>query len=744
MSISQIQKSNISNRILKKYYINGIIPKYSEFISKLYSSFSNKKFGFPLFTPRGAVANVLVDPKILKDNITEIKDDVDIVFTDLNQILTQQVVVASGINGQYNQLLQRLNSLNSKLDSILNVYSGTQTLFDNFSNTSKIDLSQTTAFVDTSLGEVTLPISTDSSVKYSSNNIKLVNETYSSGYKSYSGSFLSVFSDYSNQTWQGVLDTNGFYQAEINLTGQDVGIGTSNEVQVNKISVIPINPLNIKIEASTDGLNWDILENQYITLATSFDIPPTWILFLRFTISGNTVVGINNISIGNVSTSTYGLLYSTIFAAQAPINNFVFSTDQVVPYGSTLNHYIQNGNTWLQIYPGNVNLNILTNTVVTFGSSGDLVADNTQDPTTLYEYEFPSGNSPIVNSGELDRGIGQFKAEAFTYNFAAISDGNHIPKMLDWNSNLGTVHSCYMGNLGTNSIDSLPVGLSNGSFLFTYNSSGQSWWGTVLRSTTGSVLQENYNYRLTTYIYSDRNTLISNFAGGVYVRDPNNSTNEPSSNPVNPNAYGWSFYINDNLVSSDNKFYSIQVPGSGALLSTQAVSFPISLQVGWNKIQVLIYVPAESFIDSTISSGFNLFLLFRPNLFTFSLSNIAQLSTIPTLISYPIWADGLAMQRVSEFYLKWNTAPRNNNRWAWRLDPTSGTPVGVLLNYDSTNIISTSTIDGKFSGSNPIFNLRYNWTSQPITSLAYKAEFKRSSSALLAPKLKSYKFLITQ
>jgi hypothetical protein len=739
--IDNIQRKRIAEKLLSIFYRKGYIPSYKEFISLLTQKFRFKEFGKPFFMPRGAARGLVVDPVLLKENVQEIKEDLEIAFSDLNDMLAHQIVTSDGSYGEFLQLRQKLQSLSEDLDTLLlrEYKGGSEVLFDNFRNSDKVDLQNTTAYVDTTNGYVTLPVSPSSSIRYSSSSMKLSTERYSPGYKSVGGPFLNVFNDFIDQTWQAQLPEGGFYQIEINITGKDVIAGHANEVEINKIVVDPISPLTISIEGSTDGLNWTMLANDKVSTTKVFELDPTWVLFLRFTITDNTTVGIRRIEVSKVGTADTALFFSKALTTDVPLYNLEFDVSQDLPYGTTINHYLSTDSNagWLKIFPGPIKLDKAIYNSVAFYAN-NFTADSTGDPGSLWSYSVGSGSSIVANSGELWRGIGQFKVNAFQFNFDVYSDTYHIPDVEDWNGKLGSIHSCYMESAGVNSGDNLPT-IGTGTFIFNYINTEQDWWGIALKSTSGNITVPSYNYKLTTYLYSDRDILIENFAGGVYVRNPNNTDNVPSVPDVNSiNAWGWAVYINEAKVASDNKFYSEAVPGSGSLVSTKGKTFPVSIQAGWNKIEVLLYVPST--IDPGFN-GYNAFLLFRPNLFNFSLATSDQFSFAPKLAEYPIWADGKPMSRVSEFYLKWNVAPWDYSYWSWRLDSSSGNPAYVLLNHNPA--LDNYTIDGVHNGSMPSFNLKYAYIDSPINTIYYKAELRREQYANQPPKINSYRFMVT-
>lgn len=737
------QKNKITTDLLKQLYHKGYLPSFIDFVNLLTSKFRFKEFGKPFFNPRGAAKGLIVDSKSLKDNTQEIKDDLDVYLQDLNDLIVEENLYYLSFYGEVENIKQRLNNLNLRIDDLLlKQYSyGIELFSETFRNTDNIDLSLTTAYIDPKLGYASIPISPQNSVRYPSTSIQIIQERFSTGYKSIGSSFLSVFNDFLDDTWHGSLEDRGFYTIELNITGKEVVPGHGNEIELNRIMVEPLTPLTINIEGSTDGLNWFNIVNSNITSSHSFEFDPLWILFLRFTITGNNDVGIRRIEIGKVGTLNSAVLISKAFTSDNSLYNLNFDINQQTPYGTSITSYIGTSNSgpWIPINPGFVKVADSSKQVISINASGaiDFISDNSLDLTSLWAYTL-NQQEPIINTGELWRGVNQFKVESFAFAWDQYGDAHHIPDINDWNNNLGFIQNCYMSSIGIGN-DSIPIPsgvvAKKESFLITYRNSTQEWWGVSLSNTSGFIAREQHNYKITTYLYSDRDLLINNAAGGIYY------INSLGSTITFTNAIGWSLYVNGNRVVSDNNVYElVSSPGSGTILPDSGKSFPITLSAGWNKFDLLISIPTLSSLNSSIQNK-KLVLLLRPSLFNFSLSNSDLWAYSPKLIEYPIWADGNPMKRVSEFFLKWNTTPLDNSKWAWRISEASGTASHVLLNYNPA-VDTTKTIDGYFYGSNALFRLQYTFVTIPTNTIYYKAELKRDSNALQAPKIFGYKFLI--
>lgn len=728
--ISTVQKARIIDRILKELFLKGKTPRIGEIREKLAKLLVNKQVGMPIFTPRAVAGKNIVDPNVLRANATEIKEDIDTLADAIVEILEEEAVVFGASVGEIQELKNRLTKIKEDLEAHLNQEhnQGREVLFDNFRDSSKIDLENTTAFISTAGGYVTLPTSEKETVVFPARDISLVKEQVGENVKVLGSNFVGVFSDYADKVWQAEFTNQDTYIADVNLTGKSVIAGHENEVYINRIFVDPLTPVNIEISVSTDGLNWEIVANSSITNQTYFSFGPVWALFIRFKISGIGHLGIRQISIGKVATVESATLRSKALKASKGLYSLLFNVKEEVPPGTSISHYFstKQGGPWSPIYPGKVSVLEETRTNETFSTEATL--DTT---SSLYKYQIHSSNA-IIESGELKRGVSQFKVSAFSFDWEMRGDTYHIPQVTDYEENLGHILTCYMSPAtGVTGLNIAPQEIINNksSFIINYTSGDQRWWGVPLVSSGKLVLRPNYNYKITTYLYSDRELLLSNAGGGIYAL---------GGSFTGVKGIGWALVINDLRVVYDNSIFVVaSIPGTGAFTTETGRAFPLSLQNGWNKIELFIYVPGENDLTSILTQ--NMVLLLRPDIIDFRLPDSDNWNYTPKQTEYPIWADGTTMKRVSEFYLKWNVPILNNDYWAWGISAASGTPSHVVINYNPT--ISSNTIDGRYRGSNEIFQISYLTDYSQTTDLYYRCDLARSPGTARAPSLYSYEFI---
>lgn len=730
--IAQIQHNRVLNRVLKKIYERGRTASLAELKAALMRAFAGKTAGLPLFHPRMVANTQVIDPEVLTNNLTEIKEDIDNLHDAFNEFLETEAITFGATTGEALRLKHRAMKLKEDLDSILLMESsaGQDILFDNFRDNTKVNLEKTTAFINTAGGFATLPLAPNRTVYYTPNNIKVIKEVTSPKVKLLADNFLNVFTPCGNELWQAVIPENESYLIEINLTGKEVIPGHSNEVELNRIFIEPVGTISIRIDSSVDGFNWKRLIGENIQTGTYFNIEPTWALFLRFTVEGTGHVGIRQIELGKTGTSSTATLYSKALTANTSIYNLIFKTNEELPHGTEINHYIsteENG-TWSRITPGKITLLDTIEKSVVFSDA--LTAEVS---TGLYKYTTPDA-AAILESGILRRGISQCKVTAMPFDWQPKGDKYHIPEIEDFQKNLGNQLHTYMSvyeSLSGTTIAPSGVRSTAKSFIITYSNEEQSWWGVPIISATGTILNKNYNYKISTYLYSDRDVIIDNAGGGIYAL---------TGTFTGIKGAGWSLYINDRRIAYDNAIYSVlAIPGSGTLTTATGKSFPLALKAGWNKIDLLVYMPDNTVLTANVTD-YPMALLLRPCIFDFNLPDQYNWSYVPKQQEYPIWADGAPMPRVSEFFLRWNTRPLDNDFWAWRVSMATGTPEAVLVNYNAKS--GTNTIDGIYKGSDTIFQLKYKTDYKPTNTIYYKAELKKTVDTAQTPLLRGYSFTV--
>lgn len=205
----------------------------------------------------------------------------------------------------------------------------------------------------------------------------------------------------------------------------------------------------------------------------------------------------------------------------------------------------------------------------------------------------------------------------------------------------------------------------------------------------------NYCYKFTYYVNSSVTQYIDN---GLYYFVQ--GFLEPGSRPISESTYklgSFSMYVNDVLVAGSNIPGTIYKNLEADSLARDGTGFTFTLNQGWNKIDILIYIPPIPAQFKPANSTDYLQLTVFPEFL--STESQAKYQINEVLGSGQIKGDTI-------FDLTWKR-PISPKYWAWDLDKS-----GIVFNSKEADII-----DGFFGGpsKNPISLLNYQGNGE-ITS----------------------------
>jgi hypothetical protein len=235
MSISDIQKEKFLNVLYKNLYAAGNRPTETEILQFFSEYFSAHEPGQPLainaqiFRQMG-FSNVEIFNQRMLHTLFNTETLYDSIFENSNAMLA----ATTALNKRLETLKAKRIALEAKVDDLIFSNQNSEGYFssysDRFSNLDGTDLKYTTAFVDTTIGRVSLP-TLNSSVfdLLSTNSVISSNPTYSLSFnksqidlnKSFSDEsfFSSVFDGLENTEWNKTFsfDSIGVVSFSINL-----------------------------------------------------------------------------------------------------------------------------------------------------------------------------------------------------------------------------------------------------------------------------------------------------------------------------------------------------------------------------------------------------------------------------------------------------------------------------------------------------------------------------------------------
>ena len=262
MNIATIQKRKFLNNIYKLFYSSGNKPSEQE-IRKIFNTyFSSNKIGIPVSVDYDALnqSNTINHSDLNGLMITSLFN-LEILYECVNENNHELMSTITSLNKRLSNLKTKRRELEGKVDQLifsnLNSDGFFYSLVDNFSNTNDIDMSLTNAFVDTSIGNVTIPkISSGIFDMISSSivNIQSVKVSiFENGAEVYSNTSITDF----DNALDGLTDTYWSYKhqsAQSSLISMDIDIPINNNFTISKIEgvLLTTSPVTVIVTATAN------------------------------------------------------------------------------------------------------------------------------------------------------------------------------------------------------------------------------------------------------------------------------------------------------------------------------------------------------------------------------------------------------------------------------------------------------------------------------------------------------------
>ena len=168
MSISSIQKRRVVNEILQKQFASGIKPTPAGIMKEVSSFFAEHQLGDPYeaiqaYAGDGQRSNV----DAMNSSFDAILENLILMHLSSQEQIGKLLAFNEVAQARFNQIDDRREKLLSKIeDYLLSIYNSDGYFYsfsDRFSTVDYIDLDLSTAFVNTQLGEVGIPVNTNKS-----------------------------------------------------------------------------------------------------------------------------------------------------------------------------------------------------------------------------------------------------------------------------------------------------------------------------------------------------------------------------------------------------------------------------------------------------------------------------------------------------------------------------------------------------------------------------------------------------
>ncbi len=464
--------------IIRDELQKGIVPTVDTIISRLNKVFSGKILGMPTVRYRPATYRGRSNPSDWNATVEEIHTDLTLLY---EENLDQINAILSDFNYsevERRKLERQIGELEDRIENLLLLNTNAEgylySVYDDFRTLDKIDLDNTTAWIDLSLREVT-PAHTkvgnvkadivEANVSFEASPIDIIIESKEIE------PLKNILDDNINTSW--IVKVTTSKKAEVK--GR-VRI-TFNEIPATRVSVSPhfTQDSRVEVRYTEDGMNWRTLISTIAQERIVCDFSELELVGLELVlskaepdeiiqVSANAPAyvyyfGIVNVSVLKMGFEDIGILQSKrldVLDRQGKavvLDKISLDVVEEVPVGSSINYYIaldEDPIQWQPIAPiGRDNTDIpkvidlksLSSTVPVTGlvASGGLTLDTIANGLSFYQLSSVTpGNSNYIDptrtiiknnqSLMLYKGIDQFRQESYMFEF----DTAHEPTLADW------------------------------------------------------------------------------------------------------------------------------------------------------------------------------------------------------------------------------------------------------------------------------------------------------------------------
>ena len=162
MNIATIQKRKFLNNIYKLYYSSGSKPSEQSVRSIFNSYFSRYKFGKPLPIDYNEINfSEIVEADLLNELMINTIFNMEVLYDCINENNYEMMSTITSLNNKLSNLKLKRRELEAKVDQLLFANNNTDGFFysfiENFSSTKNIDLNLTSSYIDTQMGNASIP-----------------------------------------------------------------------------------------------------------------------------------------------------------------------------------------------------------------------------------------------------------------------------------------------------------------------------------------------------------------------------------------------------------------------------------------------------------------------------------------------------------------------------------------------------------------------------------------------------------
>ena len=243
MNIATIQKRKFLNNIYKLFYSSGSKPS-EENVRKIFNRyFSSNKVGLPISVDYNALnLSNTINHSDLNELMINSLFNLEVLYECVNENNSELMSTITSLNKKLSNLKTKRRELEAKVDQLifsnLNSDGFFYSFVDSFANTNNIDMTLSNAFIDTTIGNVTIPkISSGIFDMISSSilNLESVKVTiFENGTEVYTSTSINDF----DNVLDGLNDTYWSHRhqsANTSIVSMDIDIPINNNFTISKI-----------------------------------------------------------------------------------------------------------------------------------------------------------------------------------------------------------------------------------------------------------------------------------------------------------------------------------------------------------------------------------------------------------------------------------------------------------------------------------------------------------------------------
>lgn len=681
------------NQIIHQEIQKGNLPSSKEFAYKFNQYLRTHDLSQPSYQYQAVRSGQTVSSNQHNQNMMEIHNDLSLLYDNIIDIYNRLASYFTSFTTGRDNIEYQINDVESKLKEMILLYNGVgylNTVFDVFNDTTKVDVSTTSAEVDIKNHQAAIPSIKGSTIRIipsASAVAQAMPDTPANVlYHTISGNPNDALVDQQDQTWQIVALSEN---QETVSYGYFINFANAQDMNQIDLDLHLIKSTHVQIDFTPDNLNWFKLpyyENGVdISTPYSFIFPSITCQAMRIVLTKNEpdmessslnypettagklyyeyVFGIKSLKMYHLEFPPSAILYSKPLQVKSntpfTIDKVSLNVDEVLPNGTDIKYWIalppeNDGDDpdWKAISPVNRSHPAYDQIIDFNNITDDPPSQFIIDPSiSIGEYEqsslYANGikfykigeihNKKIIDGTErLFIGRNTWSKQYFT---GAFDDNNtHIPSMNDWVSPLSNIVQSH-----TDMVD------------------GKA--GLVLSNET-NTLNTSYQFKCGVFC-NQKETLFSAIPA--------------STEPI-------AIYLNGNLLYS------------GIPTTTSTINY--LLKNGWNEIIVLLYTR-----QSGTANGTTLDLNFDPRNYGTN-----------------VYSSATPMQKVALFDLRYNVKSNDQTKYALQ---TSGEDTQVIINYAVPGLS---------------YDFYFNYVDGDAKdTILFKAEFDRDPNISgLSPYLNSY------